>query len=855
MGKKVGIRIKSLLKNAENTSKDASSSSELMKNQRGGARSKVASAITHLSKSLPMLTTTNNDNNEETQEKAATVAGAQETEKEEGGEEESIIANYNYNYTGISNNYALTMLNENKDRIRRFEQAYNAIHQAHDDVINKPQDAVYNEISTKWAQEGGKRRWARDPNIISAVSIDGRVYDYYQRGPSMAVSRRNHNGGGGMLNNGTDEQDNHHIHHHDQAAYEYWLAHHHGSTNRRLGNPPNQPGEHVDEINLSSPLKQEVDLDQTTLQQDIQVAGGGAENSFSDRQLIRDQQRHSTIEENQHMMCTAHDNDEVNKRTRLHYQAAYEYWRSSNTNNDKSSARLIQPRSRQTKAVPNTAPGYDGALADNIGQTSPRRYNDMLLGGKEKSRSNNAATELTVETTMERLDSDDVDSGIIDTSLQSSQSNAPTAAKYELVQWKSRLSKGESPSQAAFQYWLANSQSNSRKSSQPKSNKCHGEHEKFMPNPNPVHEVADIAQGGGDDIILQSTKKLSDTGLTETTAKATELGSESDNVLNLDLMDTLHIEQSTADSLESELRRWKAKFNRDVSLPSPEDGAKVEKSSVSQQETVNYYSGGEFQQLEQNESFYSMTDQRNVAAAALVKESLAGRMFEGSIIDTDGTEISFNDEEYAAKMRSILLSPSLITRRYQQALNVIEGRSWNQLAYLLSANPWLMEMTDVRNDQTIVHALSLFGGGQSDIDLLPQQLAASILDYDSNVVHKLDVEGNLPLHFAAASGNVTMIEELGKRFKGAASVQNHNDLLPLHLAIMACALFPSSGKKAVAQILALFPGATRVRDNDGNTPIDIAESLGGVDGADIIHMLLEHSDNDVYRKYAQQGYA
>ena len=76
---------------------------------------------------------------------------------------------------------------------------------------------------------------------------------------------------------------------------------------------------------------------------------------------------------------------------------------------------------------------------------------------------------------------------------------------------------------------------------------------------------------------------------------------------------------------------------------------------------------------------------------------------------------------------------------------MIEGRSWNQLAYLLRAiNPWLMEMKDVRNDQTIVHTLSLFGGGQSELDPLPKQLAASILNYDSNVVHKLDIEGNLP---------------------------------------------------------------------------------------------------------------
>lgn len=98
-----------------------------------------------------------------------------------------------------------------------------------------------------------------------------------------------------------------------------------------------------------------------------------------------------------------------------------------------------------------------------------------------------------------------------------------------------------------------------------------------------------------------------------------------------------------------------------------------------------------------------------------------------------------------------------------------------------------------------------------------------------------------------------MIEELGQRFSGAASVQNHNDLLPLHLAIMSCAMFPSVGKIAIEQIVALFPGATRVRDNDGNTPIDIAESLGGSEGAAIISMLLHYCDKATYIKYVQQG--
>jgi len=252
-----------------------------------------------------------------------------------------------------------------------------------------------------------------------------------------------------------------------------------------------------------------------------------------------------------------------------------------------------------------------------------------------------------------------------------------------------------------------------------------------------------------------------------------------------------------------------------------------------------------------DEIFHSISDQSHLNVETLVKEFLVTRQFESSVIDTDGTESDFGDldeEQYAAKMHSMLMSPSLITKRYQQALNAIEVRNWNQLSFLINANPWLMEMNDVRNDQSLVHSLSLFGGLQNDADYdgslentqpLPEQLVQNVIDYVPNVVHKLDIEGNLPLHMAAASGNIIMIRELGHRFSGAASVQNHNGLLPLHLAILSCALFPT-GNQSVELILTLFPGAVWVKDNDGNTPVHIAAgTLRGDVGADVIDQLVK----------------
>jgi len=254
------------------------------------------------------------------------------------------------------------------------------------------------------------------------------------------------------------------------------------------------------------------------------------------------------------------------------------------------------------------------------------------------------------------------------------------------------------------------------------------------------------------------------------------------------------------------------------------------------------------------------------------KESLLYHLSESSIIDTDGTEIDiledgndFYDDTHnnsattttttssTARIQSMLMSPSLITKRYQQALKAIEHRNWKQISHMINANPWLMEMKDVRNDQNLVHTLAFFGGELNNIGHessnpttidLPEQLVRDIIEYEPSAVHKLDIEGNLPLHMAAASGNVIMIEELGRRFPGAASVQNHYGLLPLHLAVISyqdlLATTTTYTIFSVELLLEMFPGAVGVKDNDGNLPLHTAAAaLRGDDGARVVNLLLK----------------
>jgi len=232
------------------------------------------------------------------------------------------------------------------------------------------------------------------------------------------------------------------------------------------------------------------------------------------------------------------------------------------------------------------------------------------------------------------------------------------------------------------------------------------------------------------------------------------------------------------------------------------------------------------------------------------------------IIDTDGTTSDASGAKMDAEMvKSLLMSPTVLTKRHQQAIKAIERRNWQQIEYLVHANPWLAEMTDVTTEQYLLHKLSLYGASKflwGDVDdtvdvipAAPQQLNHDLIRLFPASVHKFDQDGNLPLHMAAASGNVEMTVLLGERFPSGASVRNNDGMLPLHLAIQACAtpLADANGELVhavdfLATILKLFPGALAVPDSEGDLPLHIAAAaLEGEVGVDVIYLLLDEADN------------
>ena len=249
-----------------------------------------------------------------------------------------------------------------------------------------------------------------------------------------------------------------------------------------------------------------------------------------------------------------------------------------------------------------------------------------------------------------------------------------------------------------------------------------------------------------------------------------------------------------------------------------------------------------------------------------VKESQSAahrQQHSNTFIDTDNTtsDISESNDEELMKLRmgSLMLSPTVITQRYQQAVAAIEARNWDQVTYIINANPWLAEMSDLRNNQYLLHKLALYGAGDGPEDdesltsgrsasAAPEELSINLMEKFPGAVHKFDNEGNLPLHMAATSGNLTMIRQMGEVFKTGASVQNNEGLLPLHLAVLSCA-YPSgaggssSPSGVVKAVIDLFPGGVGRVDSDGNLPLHIAAAnLSGDLGVDIMFLLLDEAE-------------
>jgi hypothetical protein len=87
----------------------------------------------------------------------------------------------------------------------------------------------------------------------------------------------------------------------------------------------------------------------------------------------------------------------------------------------------------------------------------------------------------------------------------------------------------------------------------------------------------------------------------------------------------------------------------------------------------------------QNSSNISPERIRMLHEIMMAKSAMLGTN-ETGIIDTDESVVSGYDHDPAI-LKTLLLSPTILTKRLQQAIRAIENRSWDQVQYLLNANP------------------------------------------------------------------------------------------------------------------------------------------------------------------------
>jgi len=221
---------------------------------------------------------------------------------------------------------------------------------------------------------------------------------------------------------------------------------------------------------------------------------------------------------------------------------------------------------------------------------------------------------------------------------------------------------------------------------------------------------------------------------------------------------------------------------------------------------------------------------------------------EQTIIDTDDTTSEAGNSAMGPRnVAGLMLSPTILTKRHRQAILAIENKKWDQISYLLNANPWLAEMPEIRTSQYLLHKLSKYGVGDSLNPSAPEQLCNDLVKMYA-AAQKFDRDGNLPLHMACTSGNMKMIAILGERFPGGASVRNEEGMLPLHLAIASSASSRRGEESlvdVVRAVLAYFPGALAVADNAGNLPLHVAAGCLEDDAVDVINLLLDEAERQL----------
>ena len=278
---------------------------------------------------------------------------------------------------------------------------------------------------------------------------------------------------------------------------------------------------------------------------------------------------------------------------------------------------------------------------------------------------------------------------------------------------------------------------------------------------------------------------------------------------------------------------------------------------------------------QQSELSLSAEQYKRAHGRFLQNSALLGGEFEHeTIIDTDGTQSDASGtaadgmaDTQQMILSSLMMSPDMLQKRLKQAISSVEQRKWDQVLFLINANPWLAEMKELTTNQYLLHKLAFFGKGNSTPNPAPMSLSERLVEKFPAAVYKFDQDGNVPLHLAAAAGNIEMIQMLGEKFESGASIRNDDGMLPLHFTIASFADFDFDDQRnsegdnnnndrgcdidsqplgVIKTVLKLFPKAVAIADNDGNLPLHVAsECLHGGVGVDVVYLLMDEAERQL----------
>ena len=103
------------------------------------------------------------------------------------------------------------------------------------------------------------------------------------------------------------------------------------------------------------------------------------------------------------------------------------------------------------------------------------------------------------------------------------------------------------------------------------------------------------------------------------------------------------------------------------------------------------------------------------------------------------------------------------------------------------------------------------------------ELRSMLLDWKAELANKRDASGSTPLHYAASSGDVTIVKSILDRAPLAVYIKDQEGSSPLHVAAQM------RNCSAISCIIDHCPDSFELRDNNGWNFLHIMAQHGGRD--------------------------